>query len=501
MLEGSQVLIVDFGSQLTQVIQRAIRELGVRSTIHKPDGVEHWLSESKPQCIIFSGGPASVYDAGALKPPGIVYEMGVPILGICYGMQVLAEHFGGRVESAGGNRDYGRAHVTFFREMVGGNDRSYEGETVFASHGDSVCELPVGFKKAAVFPHGGLAAMVDPVRRIWGVQYHPEAMHTVYGKQFLMRFLFETAKCKQDISQDEIYIYTQDHVKSLVEGRNVLVGYSGGVDSSVAVALVKQSAKSIVGVCIDTGGLREGELEEIKRNADSIGLSLKIVDTADVFLDALSGLEDAEEKRLAFANMYKQLFLREEQQRGADCVVKGSIGPDFIETKEAGALIKTHHNIDSYYIHPLRGLFKHEVREIGRRLGLPSKITERQPFPGPGLFIRILGPITRERMQLVRWADARVREVLRKNQLWDKISQTVVALFVVPTVGVKGDNRVYTNSIIVRAVSTPDFMTAEPYPVPLEVWREAESALTRHPDIVRMFIDVTSKPPATIEFQ
>lgn len=405
MSEGKQVLIVDFGGQLVQVIKRSIRELGADSVVLKPDPAGQWLLANRPKCIIFSGGPASVNDHNAPMPPEEVFQAGIPILGICYGMQVLAKRFGGFVSSGGGSKNYGRTHIIRSHHLISCQPCPYESEPVFASHGDVVLGVPQGFINTATFSSGSgmiTAAMGDPVRRIWGVQYHPEAVQTTYGRELFMRFL-HVAHCETDWDPHRLFRRTEEYAREIVSGKKVILAYSGGVDSSVAAALALRSSKEVLGVCIDTGGLRKGELGEIKTNASAISLPLRIIDAESYFLQALWGLEDGEKRREAFRLQYRNMFSHAVFESGADIVIQGSIAPDFIETQDAGSVIKTHHNIDAGYEHPLKGLFKYEVRELGQWLDLPEHIIKRHPFPGPGLYIRIVNhAITPDLIELLR---------------------------------------------------------------------------------------------------
>ncbi|MCX6712955.1 MAG: glutamine-hydrolyzing GMP synthase [Candidatus Vogelbacteria bacterium] len=510
-----KILIIDLGSQYTLVIGRTLRELGYRSAILSPKQAAVWLTNNRPKGIILSGGPASVNDADAPAPPGQILNRNIPILGICYGMQWLAKESGGKIIAAVENKDYGSAQVTLdisdplFADMV-------PLQTVWMSHGDSVAFDGLGSR---YFPIGratqgncSSAALRFRGTPWWGVQFHPEVVETPCGKQMLENFVGGICRAKRDWQPQSVIEEIRQQAAAYGKIK-VLGGFSGGVDSSTLSAILAPvMGSNLQAICIDGGQLRQDELNEIVRHAQACGVFLKIVKAEDRFLTALDGLTDAAKKRIAFRMVYKAI-LKEESAlfdlSGEEIVLQGSLATDFIESGQhsgsGSAEIKQHHNTELGFkreLHPFKNLFKYEVRALARALGLPDSIALRQPFPGPGLFLRVNGvPVTRERLELVRWADAEVTRILREAGLWSEISQLVVALNGVPTVGVKGDGRIYAGSIVVRGVQTSDFMTATGYQIPAEVRRRISREITKHPQVVRVFFDETDKPPATTEME
>lgn len=504
-----QILVVDLGSQYTLVIGRTLRELGFRSAILPSQRAASWLKMSKPKGIILSGGSASVYQKNAPSPPESVLQLNIPILGICYGMQWLAYKLGGNVVSPRQKKEYGRAIVNFSPA-----DRLFRGMTgksvVWASHGDSVVALPPNFKPIAWTEEGQvIAGMSDPARKIWGVQFHPEVTQTEQGKNILQGFLADICGCEKDWQPEDIITGIGDEVSRIVGNKRAVIGFSGGVDSSTLSAIVVPVlGKNLFAVCIDTGALRLNELEEIRENARAIGIHLKIIEASGYFQQALGNIIQAEVKRRRFKKLYKRILEKAITVFRADFVFQGTLATDTIESGGVGsaAVIKSHHNIGHQWsvdvLEPFSGLFKYEVRELSREMGLPPSITERQPFPGPGLFVRVLGkPPTAARLKIVKWADAEVTRILKKCGVYNDVSQLVVALDCTPSVGIKGDGRIYANSIIVRGVKTRDFMTAIGYQLPDKVRGEITSVVTKHPGIVRVFYDETNKPPDTIELE
>ena len=506
-----QILIVDYGSQYTLVIGRTLRELGVRSVILPPKKIDTWLMSNTPKAVILSGSHWSVHNEGA---PGIPKSLDVKgkkylLLGICYGMQLLAHTQGGKVSKPHDHREYGPAIVTL--NNTNPLFCGVKGKTeVWASHGDTVTKLPKGFTSIAT--SAGIAAMSNKDNSVLGIQFHPEVVDTKEGKKILQNFL-ALSDCKKDWNPKDLVQEIEKEVMEVVNKsgkKNVILGFSGGVDSTTLAAVLSPVlGKKLVCVVIDTGGLRADELKEIKMNAKSAGVKNLVVIKADVeFVKNVGSTIDGEGKRAKFREVYKQIFEEKILKYDAGFIVQGTLATDIIESGKAGksAMIKTHHNVGLEWkvqdLHPFRNLFKYEVRELARAIKLPASVYERNPFPGPGLYLRIVGtPVSKENLELVRQADKTVREILKKNNLNKEISQLIVALLGVNSVGVKGDERVYGHSLAVRAVQTIDFMTAKGFYFPPAVVDEITSALTKHKDIVRVFFDMTPKPPATTEFE
>jgi len=514
-MNSIQILVVDYGSQYTLVIGRTLRELGVRSVILPPKKADAWLKNNNPKAVILSGSNWSVHNEGAPEIPKSLDITGKKylILGVCYGMQLLANKLGGKVDRPLLHREYGPAIVSVdtAHPLFKGVKEKTE---VWASHGDTVTKLPKGFKSIAT--SGGCAAMTDKNNRVMGIQFHPEVVNTKEGKKILQNFL-NISGCKKDWDPIDLIRQIQKEVLDIVDKnknrQNIILGFSGGVDSTtLSSILAPVLGKRLICVAIDTGGLRGGELEEIKANAlSALGAGVKnlvVIPAADEFIKNISTTIDGEEKRAKFREVYKGIFEEQIEKYNAGFIVQGTLATDIIESGKMGesAMIKTHHNVGLAWqvddLHPFRNLFKYEVRELARALKLPPSVYERNPFPGPGLFLRVVGTgVSKEKLELVRQADKTVADILKKYKIEKEISQLIVALFGINSVGVKGDERVYGHSLSVRAVQTSDFMTAKGFYFPEEVVNEITSALTKHKDIVRVFFDMTPKPPATTEFE
>jgi len=505
-----QILIVDYGSQYTLVIGRTLRELGVRSIILPPNKVDKWLKNNTPKAVILSGSNWSVHNEGAPELPKMLNVSGKNkylILGICYGMQLLAHQNGGKVERPLDHREYGPTTVTLntthplFSEVP-------KKTQVWASHGDTVTKLPKGFISIAT--SGGVAAMSDKNNRVLGIQFHPEVVDTKEGKKILQNFL-NMADCKKDWNPANLIHEIQKEVLDIVKEKDkVILGVSGGVDSTtLATVLAPVLGSRLICIAIDTGGLRHNEILELKNNTKNAGIgNLKIISAENEFIKNITKTIDGEEKRAKFRTIYQRIFEEQIKKTGAKFIVQGTLATDIIESGKVGesAMIKTHHNVGLNWkvedLHPFRNLFKYEVRELARALKLPKSISERNPFPGPGLFLRIVGtPVSKEKLDLVREADKAVNDILKKYDVGKDISQLIVALLGVNSVGVKGDERVYGHSLAIRAVQTVDFMTAKGYYFSEEIVNEITNTLTKHKGIVRVFFDMTPKPPATTEFE
>ncbi|MBI3305633.1 glutamine-hydrolyzing GMP synthase [Candidatus Nomurabacteria bacterium] len=513
-MNGIQILIVDYGSQYTLIIGRTLRELGVRSVILPPKKADIWLLNNKPKAVILSGSNWSVYGEGAPTLPSKLDVTGKKylILGICYGMQLLAYKLGGIIEQPHAHREYGPAEVELDEKHPLFKNIPAKTE-VWASHGDTVTTLPKGFTTIAISK--GIAAMANKKNRVLGIQFHPEVAHTKEGKKILQNFL-NISGCKKNWDPMNLIHQIQEEVLGNVSGekdKKLILGFSGGVDSTTLSAILVPVLKErLICVAIDTGGVRAGEMEEIKANAlSALGAGIKnliIINAAEKFIKNIGTTIDGEEKRAKFREIYKKIFEEQIKKNKAGFIVQGTLATDLIESGHAGksVMIKTHHNVGLDWkindLHPFRNLFKYEVRELAKTLKLPPAVYERNPFPGPGLYLRVVGtPVSKEKLDLVREADKTVTDILKKHNMDKNISQLIVALLGINSVGVKGDERVYGHSIAVRAVQTSDFMTAKGYYFPHIVVEEITSALTKHKNIVRVFFDMTPKPPATTEFE
>jgi len=504
-----KILVLDLGSQYTQVIARSLRELGYRSAILTPARAEQWLSLYKPDAVILSGGHASVSDSNAPRPPADIWSLDVPLLGICYGMQYMVDYYGGIVKHKRGHAEYGPASI-----ILNNKDELFKGldnrEDVWASHGDTVQELPEGFRAIAGSDSYQNAAIVNEKRKFWGVQFHPEVSHTPNGKIILENFVAAIADAKKDWQADNIIEQIQNETKESFADKKTIVGFSGGVDSTTLSAILAPVlGKNLLAVCIDAGQFRLNELEQIRNTASGIGVQLKIIEAEKELLTKLAGVSDAQQKRAVFREVYKGIFDKAIKDFGAEIIAQGSLATDFIESGAIGGgeVIKTHHNIGLDFVteerHPLRNLFKYEVRALAKEIALPDYLVKREPFPGPGLILRVVGAdVTKERLDTIRFADKTVRDILASHELLNPevLSQLVVYMLAgSPVVGVKGDARVYDAPIVVRALKTVDFMTGDGVQFPANVRLQMTLALTRHPHISRVLFDETPKPPATTE--
>ncbi len=507
------VLVVDFGAQYAQLIARRVREARVYSEIVPATITAAEVRERRPKALVFSGGPKSVHVPGApVIDPG-VYDLGIPILGICYGHQLVARQLGGDV-AAGAAGEYGRVRLTVREPHAALFAGLPVEQDVWMSHGDAVSRPPAGFVTTASTPDAPVAAMADGERRIHGVQFHPEVVHTPKGQEVLKRFLVDVADCRPTWTPVSIIEHAVDAIRSQVgETGKVLCGLSGGVDSSVAAALVhKAVGDRLTCVFVDHGLLRLGEAEQVEETfARNFGVDLVHQKAEDRFLERLGGVSDPEAKRKIIGETFIRLFedvARDHQD--ARFLVQGTLYPDVIESGPAGAAkIKSHHNVGGLpedmnfeLVEPLRDLFKDEVRQIGVELGLPDEIVWRQPFPGPGLAVRIIGEVTGERLHILRQADAVVTEEVRRAGLERELWQAFAVLPAVRSVGVMGDERTYAYPIVVRAVTSDDAMTADWARLPYELLERISSRVINEvPGVNRVAYDVSSKPPATIEWE
>ena len=511
---GDRVLIIDLGSQYAQLIARRIREEHVYCEIHPPDRSIEWIRAWAPGAVILSGGPASVYDEGV---PGVdpgLLGAGIPLLGICYGMQLIAENEGGRVLP--GQREYGPADLT--ADGASGLFHGLGGRPlrVWCSHGDHVDAAPPGYRAIASTPTLPVAAFRAEDREIYGVQFHPEVAHTEQGAEIISNFLFRIAGLAPTWTPGAFVEEAVGRIRERAGGEAVICGLSGGVDSSVAAALVHRAiGDQLTCVFIDTGLLRKGEREGVERTfRRHMGIRLIVVPAAHEFLPPLAGEPDPERKRRIIGNTFIRVFERVAGETGSDArfLVQGTLYPDVIESVSTGgpsATIKTHHNVGGLpddmpftLIEPLRELFKDEVREVGRVLGLPEAFVGRHPFPGPGLAVRVLGEVSEARVATLREADAIYMEEIRRAGLYDEIWQAFAVLLPVRSVGVMGDARTYEHVVALRAVTSRDGMTADWYPFPSEVLATVSARIINEvPGVNRVTYDVSSKPPATIEWE
>ncbi|MCD4749307.1 MAG: glutamine-hydrolyzing GMP synthase [Thermoanaerobaculales bacterium] len=510
-MDHQLIHILDFGSQYTQLIARRLRELGVRTVIERGDCPAEEIREAHSIAVVLSGGPASVFEPGALQVDVGVLELGIPVLGVCYGMQLMARYLGGKVQPSE-NREYGLANLEVVTDtsVLRGTPVS---QTVWMSHGDHVANVPEGFKVIARTTNTPVAAMVDEARRFVGLQFHPEVKHTPNGIAILEHFL-DMAGADRDWSSEAIRDELVTDLKtSLPEGR-VICGVSGGVDSSVTAVLLRDAiGDRLIPIFVDTGLLRKHERNAVEESFADFGMKLDVIDASDRFFSALAGEGDPEQKRKIIGREFVEVFEAEAKRfNDADYLAQGTLYPDVIESsgvRGTAAVIKTHHNVGGLperlglkLVEPLRDLFKDEVRRVGEALGLPHSFVWRHPFPGPGLAVRILGEITREQVDILQEADHIVLDEIRSAGLYDAISQALCVLLPVRSVGVMGDARTYEQVLAVRAVTTTDFMTADWFRFPPEVLdRIARRVVNEVRGVNRVVYDITSKPPGTIEWE
>jgi len=505
------IVILDFGAQYSQLIARRVREHHVHSILVPYSITLDELKKLEPAGIILSGGPSSVFDDGAPHSDPAILQMGVPVLGICYGLQLIAQQMGGKVEPAR-QREYGRAHL----EILDGSRllRSVPSPLpVWNSHGDSVVELPPGFRQSGK-TETTVGCIENAAKEIYAVQFHPEVHHTAHGDQILANFVFDICHASPDWTTKSFVEHTIEAVRERVGGAQAICALSGGVDSTVAATLVHRAiGDRLRCIFVDNGVLRQNEFAAVSASLERLGLNVVGVDASSRFLEKLAGITDPEQKRRSIGNEFIRVFEDESARFGkAEFLVQGTLYPDVIESvsvKGPSATIKSHHNVGGLpekmhlqLVEPLRELFKDEVRRVGADLGIAPEILQRQPFPGPGLAVRILGEVTRERLDLLRAADEVVDEEIRAAALYESIWQSFAVLLPVRTVGVMGDQRTYGYTVALRAVYSEDGMTADWVRLPYEVLERISNRIVNEVrGISRVVYDITSKPPSTIEWE
>jgi GMP synthase (glutamine-hydrolysing) len=514
------ILILDFGSQSTQLIGRRIRQLGVYSRIVPGDSPVAAIDFDGVRGIILSGSPFSVYEKDAPRADKRIYEMNLPMLGICYGFQSMSADHGGSVASLG-SKEYGRARILLEEKTALFSRVPGESFLSWMSHGDSVTEAPAGFRVVGRSENGLAAAFVNEERAMWGVQFHPEASHCEHGLEILKAFSLDICHAQPQWSMESFLRSEREAVQQRVGERDVVLLISGGVDSSVVAAMLLKSLdpERVHLMYIDTGLMREGESEEVAKSLGSLGARhLHMIDASRKFSEGLAGVTDPEQKRRVIGDLFIRIQEEEIEALGIrdSFLAQGTLYTDLVESGrgvgDKAKVIKTHHNVRSplveakraqgLIIEPLSSLYKDEVRELGTMLGLPAAVVRRHPFPGPGLAVRILGEVTPEKCQLLRSADALFISELRRRGFYDKIWQAFCVLLPVRSVGVSGDMRRYGHVLALRAVASLDAMTADVYPLPMNELLEISSLITnRIPEIGRVVYDISSKPPATIEWE
>ncbi|MBI5522551.1 MAG: glutamine-hydrolyzing GMP synthase [Desulfarculus sp.] len=514
-IHAEKVLVLDFGSQTTQLIARRVREARVYCEIHPCTMPLNEIKAYNPMGVILSGGPASVYAPGAPSVDPGIFDLGVPVLGICYGMQIITHLLGG-VVARGEKREYGPAKIAI--KAAHGPLRDLdptEPHQVWMSHGDRIEKMPHGFDILALSGNSPVAAMGDVRRRLYGVQFHPEVAHTPEGAAMLAAFVLGECGCRPIWTMHNFVEATVADLQERLAGQKVICALSGGVDSSVVALLLHRAvAGNLTSIFVDNGLLRQGEVAEVAGLfRDAFKLNLIVVDAGKLFLDRLAGVTDPEQKRRIIGHTFIEVFETEAAKIGqVDFLAQGTLYPDVIESvsfKGPSAVIKSHHNVGGLpermklkLVEPLRELFKDEGREVGRELGLPETIVSRQPFPGPGLAIRIMGEVTKPRLATLRAADAIVLEEMRAAGLYEKVWQSFAVLVPVKTVGVMGDERTYEDVIALRIVDSVDAMTADWSRVPYELLSRMSSRIINEvKGVNRVVLDISSKPPATIEWE
>jgi len=513
-LHEQKILILDFGSQYTQNIARRVREAEVFCEIHPCTKSFSEIKNMRPQGIILSGGPASVHEKDAVLCDPKLFKLGIPVLGICYGMQLITHMLDGKVSPAD-DREYGRAQlkVKEYSHLLNGVKNN---STVWMSHGDRIDKLPTGFKTTAFTDNSPIAAIENSITKIYGLQFHPEVVHTSEGIKLLDNFIFNICKCVKNWKIDSLAEFAIENIKTQVGNGQVLCGLSGGVDSSVVAMLIhKAIGDRLTCIFVDNGLLRDGEREKVEYTfRNNFHINLDVVDAADRFLDKLKGVTDPEKKRKIIGNIFIEVFEEEAKRLGNfEYLAQGTLYPDVIESVSfkggPSVVIKSHHNVGGLpekmhlkLVEPLRELFKDEVRRLGHEIELPDEMIKRQPFPGPGLAIRVLGNVTSERLDILREADKIILEEIKKAALYHELWQSFAVLLPVKTVGVMGDARTYESVIAIRAVTSTDGMTADWAHLPYDLLgRFSNRIINEVKGVNRVVYDISSKPPGTIEWE
>lgn len=507
-----KVIVLDFGGQYNQLIARRIRELGVYSELMSHRTTVEQIKELNPKGIVFSGGPNSVYSENAPKVDPEIYELGIPILGICYGMQMMSYHFDGKVERAN-VREYGKATIS----VSNPDSTIYLGlpkdQQVWMSHSDLVVAPPVGFVVDASTDHAPVAAMSNVAKKLYAVQFHPEVLHTVHGNDMLRNFILHVCQCELNWTASNFVDFSVEEIKRKAGDKKVLLGLSGGVDSSVAAVLTHRAVgDNLTCIFVDHGLLRKNEAEQVMETfKEGFHMNIILVDAKERFMSKLKGVSDPERKRKIIGEEFIRVFEEESNKLGKfDYLVQGTLYTDIVESgTDTATTIKSHHNVGGLpediqfqIIEPLDTLFKDEVRRVGEELGLPERIVWRHPFPGPGLAIRAIGEVTEEKLHILRESDAILEEEVRKADMYRVIWQMFTVVPDVRSVGVMGDERTYSHAVAIRAVTSTDGMTADWAHLPYELLQKLSSRMINEiPEVNRVVYDITSKPPATIEWE
>ncbi|MDU3177389.1 glutamine-hydrolyzing GMP synthase [Anaerococcus sp.] len=507
----NKIIVLNFGGQTDQLIVRRVRELGVYAELHPCDVDIDSLDLEDLAGIILTGGPQSVNDKNSLRADSKIFELGVPILGICYGLQYINNYYGGEIETPK-NGEYGKTPLLVDNKSEIFKNLPQE-STIWMNHRDRVSKLADGFKKTAWTLNCPVAGMENKEKNIYAVQFHPEVVHSEYGKEMLESFVIDICHAEKTWKMDDFAEKIIADIKEKYAGEKMICALSGGVDSSVAATIVSKAiGDDLQCIFVDHGLLRKNEADEVMETYKNLGLNVKKVDASAEFLEKLKGVEDPETKRKIIGNHFVELFEREAKEFGeAKYLVQGTIYPDVIESgKDKSSVIKSHHNVGGLpedmlfegLVEPLRDLFKDEVRELGESIGVPHDMVWRQPFPGPGLAIRVIGDITEEKLEIVRETDAILREEIKSHGLNEDIWQYFTVWTPIKTVGVKGDARVYENVVAIRAVESTDAMTVEASNLPYELLQTLSSRMINEvAGVGRVVYDITSKPPGTIEWE